>query len=266
MSAIKTESGGRYKLNNVLEAFSIISKMLDANDCPSLTQLSKDTHISKNKTFRLLSTLEQCGIVEKTQQNNYKIGMATIGIARKIMAKTSLLDSVRPYMEELVRTVDEAVYFASCISGEAVLVDYVDCNQPIKVTSFIGKVVRHCDRSNPKDSFNRVARIGDIVIEAGGIDPDVTTVSMPFIDGKGIKMGEMIVLAPTFRIPLDHVKSVILPAMREILQRSSLQISKISDDVFLPSFKPVERVCGSPAALFSMAPRKAKKNMPGLHG
>ena len=120
--AVKIENNRRYEVNNVAEAFTIIATMLDANDCLGLTQLSDCTHFSKNKTFRLLSTLEQCGIVEKDQQCNYKMGVATIGIARKIMAKASLLDRARPYMEGLVKLVNEAVYFAYYSAGEAVLV------------------------------------------------------------------------------------------------------------------------------------------------
>jgi IclR helix-turn-helix domain len=185
MALIKSKCVPKYKLNNVVEAFTIISNMLDANGNLGLTQLSDDTLISKNKTFRLLSTLEQCGIVEKNEKSTYKIGMATIGIARKIMAKTSLLDSVRPYMEGLANDVNEAVYFACYIAGEAMLVDYADCCHSVKATSFVGKVLLLPDVSNLDIHGVSLSKTGDITVDVGGLDPDITMVSMPFLDDKG---------------------------------------------------------------------------------
>jgi DNA-binding IclR family transcriptional regulator len=254
--AVKIENNRRYEVNNVAEAFTIIATMLDANDCLGLTQLSDCTHFSKNKTFRLLSTLEQCGIVEKDQQCNYKMGVATIGIARKIMAKASLLDRARPYMEGLVKLVNEAVYFAYYSAGEAVLVDYADCRQPIKATSFVGKAIKLPDCATLVKRDKSVAKIGDIIVDAGGMDLEITTVCMPFVDDKGVETGALVVLAPSYRMPMDRIKAEMVPALREVMQRQPMLLPKITNDIFLPFAQPVERIFGVHPALVTELPPK----------
>lgn len=245
MTAEKTENPlkrnlNKYKLNNVIEAFTIIAGILDANSGIGLTQLSNFTHYSKNKTFRLLSTLEGCGIVEKDQQNNYIIGFATIGIAHRIMAKTTALDKIRPYMEGLAKAINETVYFAYYTGGEAVLADYVDCCHPVKAASFVGKAIQLPDSANNILSGNNVTMIGDVTVDTGGLNLDITTVSKPFINNKGVDVGALVVLAPTFRMPLERIKTEIVPALRKIMQRQQLKLPNSALDIFLPLDHPVE--------------------------
>jgi len=258
MALAKTKSPRKYELHNVVEAFTIISKMLDTNECLGLTQLSDDTHISKNKTFRLLSTLEQYGIVEKNQQNNYKIGMATIGIARNIIAKTSTMDAVRPYMEVLARITGEAVYFASYIAGEAVFVDYVDCSHPVKATSFVGKRFQH---PNGMHTVCETWLNSDVAVDVGGLDIDITTVSMPFNDAAGTEIGVLVVLAPTFRMHMDRIITEIAPALKDVMQRRLVKPANLSDDVYQPSVHLVEREYSTQPLLFSGTPQKVNNAM-----
>lgn len=233
MASSKPECSKRYDLNNIIEAFAIITKILDTDDTLGLTQLSNRTHLSKNKTFRILSTLEHCGIVEKDLKSNYNIGISSIGIANRIISRTTDLDNVRPCMEQLAMVFNEAVYFADCTSGEAVLVDYADCCHPVKAVSFVGKAIQLPGSSSFATCSGNVARIGDISVDVGGIDLDITTVVMPFINDKGIRTGALVVLAPTFRMPPERIKTEIVPALRTVIQRQLLPLSDFSPDKFL---------------------------------
>lgn len=233
MASSKAERTKRYDLNNVIEAFAIITKILDTDDTLGLTQLSSRTRLSKNKTFRILSTLEHCGIVEKDLKSNYNIGISSIGIANRIISRTTDLDNIRPCMEGLAKAFNEAVYFADCTSGEAVLVDYADCSHPVKAISFVGKAIQLPGSTCFSKSGGNVARIGDISVDVGGIDLSITTVSMPFINDKGVRTGALVVLAPTFRMPPERIKTEIVPALRAVMQRQQLPLSDFSPDKFL---------------------------------
>lgn len=264
MAAAKTENPRKYEMKNVMEAFTIIARILDANSGIGLTQLSNCTHYTKNKTFRLLSTLEGCGIVEKDLQNNYNIGFATIVIAHKILAKATALNNVRPYMEGLVKVINEAVYFAYYTAGEAVLADYADCCQPVKAASFVGKAIKLPDSTSRVMSGNNVAMIGDITVDAGGLSLDITTVSMPFANERGVEVGVLVVLAPTFRMPLERIKNEIVPALREVMQRQQLQLSGSDPDRSLPLAHPVELEFGRHPSLDAGKPKKTVKALRGV--
>ena len=214
---MKSKCEGKYKLHNVAEAFSIISKMLDSDDGLGLAQLSKETAISKNKTFRLLSTLEEFGIVEKNDQRNYKLGMVTIGIAHRIMAKTSLLGFIRPYMQKLASLINETVYFAHCSENEAVLIDYIDCRRAVKVASLVGTTIPlHKDNDIGKNTSRIV--VGDIALHIDQIGTDVTTVTLPFVNDVGVEIGAIVILAPAFRLSRDRISTEIVKALTEVMQ------------------------------------------------
>lgn len=230
MAATISDSPRRYELNNVVEALIIFSKILDSEDSLGLTQLCKSSHLSKNKAFRLLATLERCGMIEKDQKGNYSICSETIGVARKILAKVTALDIARPYLKELAKLFNEAVYFADCKDGKAVFVDYVDCCHPVKATSFVGKIIQLQGSGTNVMFGNNVTGIGAITVDVGGADPDITTVAMPVVIDKTIGLGVLVVLAPSFRMPLDRIKTELVPVLREVMQRPALQLQNIGQD------------------------------------
>lgn len=255
MAPEKTDNNPKYVLNNVIEAISIVTKLLDAKDGLGLTQLSNCMRITKNKTFRLLATLVQCGIVDKDQKNNYSIGIATIGIARRMLARNSTLDSVRPWIEGLVKLFNEAVYFAYYKDGKAVLVDYVDCSHPIRATSFVGITLSHSDSINLVTNCNCVTKIGDITLSVGGLDPDITTVSIPFFNDRGVRTGALVVLAPTFRMSMDRINTEIVPALKEVMQ----QVHGNAKDISQLFAHPVVKAYVEHTALVSGVSRKKDK-------
>lgn len=223
LSAVKTR---KYDVNSVVEAFNLIDKVLDAKSGLGLTQLCHSMNVTKNKAFRLLSTLEGCGIVEKDLQGNYRIGTATTGIARRILAKESMLDTIRHKLEMLVQLFNEAAYYAHYSNGKATLVDYVDCSHKIKATSFVGKTLQSSGITNISSRENNVIKIGDITVDVGGLAPDISTIYVLIYNNIGVETGALVVLAPTFRMSLDRIKTEIVPALRNVMQQHTLQISR----------------------------------------
>jgi DNA-binding IclR family transcriptional regulator len=71
---------------------------------------------------------------------------------------------------------------------------------------------------------------------------DITTVSMSFGDDNGFEMGALVVLAPTYRMSKNRIKTEIVPALRDAMQRKQLYLSEIANDIFLPSAHPVALV------------------------
>lgn len=239
--AIK-EIAKKYEVNTVVDLIQIITKMLDANGIIGLSQLSDSLSISKNKAFRLLTTLSQFGLVEKDNQNKYRIGIEFVGIAQRIIATSSRFEIVRSYMEELVSAINEAVYFARYTGTEAVLVDFVDCSHPIKAASFVGKAIQFPVNANLVT--REMGRIGEVAIDVGGLNSEITTVSMHYAGTGGGGMGALVVLAPTFRMNQDRIRTEIVPALRAVLHRKEDQFSAIAHDRLLPVFPPVEHDYG----------------------
>lgn len=236
MEAVKAVTKQKYELQLIVETFLVLEKILGANCSLALTEICQSVQISKNKGFRILATLIQCRLLEKDEQSNYKIGVTSIENARRILAKPSSLNNAHLMMESLAKTINEAVYFAKYTGPEAVLVDFVDCSQPIKATSFVG-VATQRQRVTPGTI---VANIGDIVIDTNGLSAEITTVSMPYFNEYGVEIGSLVVLGPTYRMTQNRIKTEIIPALRDVTQRQQVQLHNNEPVRLLPVFSPVE--------------------------
>ena len=236
MTTVKAGGKQKYELQLVVETFLIVEKILEANSGLGLTDICKCARITKNKAFRILATLIQCGILEKDERCVYKIGITSIENAHRILAKTSSLDKPRLIMEGLAGKINEAVYFAKYNGSEAVLVDFIDCCQPIKAASFVGAAIA----LPPATRGTTVAKIGDISVDTECLSSEITTVSVPYISELGVEVGSLVVLAPTYRMTQQRIKTEIVPALRDAVQAQQLYLygSSSERERFLPVSPP----------------------------
>jgi DNA-binding IclR family transcriptional regulator len=188
----------------------------------SLTQLTSVIRCSKNKTFRLLSNLEHCGIVRRDTQSKYTIGFAAFVAARKIISRNTSLDSIRPCMKNVTDLVNESTYYACVGDNELLLVDYVDCCRPVKVVPLVGNLVKFPSVSANFVQPKGLDAIGDIMLTSDGFGPDVTAVIARIDNNVGIGRGALVVVAPSCRMQMERIKTEIVPALRTVLQRNML--------------------------------------------
>jgi DNA-binding IclR family transcriptional regulator len=231
MIVAKAGDKQKYELQLLVETFLIVGKILEAKDGLALHQICQITQITKNRAFRMLATLIQCGILEKDAQGNYKVGITSIENAHKILAQASTLDKARLIMESLAWTTNEAVYFSKYTGTEAVLVDFVDCCQSIKATSFIGAAMQF----PPVTRGTAGAKCGDIIVDTGSLSAEVTTVSMPYVNEHGLEIGALVVLAPTYRMTPNRIKTEIIPALRDVMPHQHMQLHDILQNM-LPMY------------------------------
>jgi DNA-binding IclR family transcriptional regulator len=209
----------KYELGTVIEAFTLIEYLLDTKVNLGLTQLSTRICLSKNKTFRLLTTLENCGFVERDQYSKYSIGVAAFEAARKIMSKMAIHDRIRPYLEEVTALVNESTYYAHLGAKDVLLVESVDCNRPIMVASLVGRSISFPEGAAYSLPQKRTDVIGGIILIADGFEPGVTAVIAPINFPANIKQGALVVVAPTSRMPAARIRDEIVPALRTVIQR-----------------------------------------------
>jgi DNA-binding IclR family transcriptional regulator len=237
MAVVKAGEKQKYKLQLVVETFLMVEKILEATGGLGLAQICQCTQITKNKAFRILATLIQCGILEKDERSNYKIGITSIQNAHKILANASSLDKVRLIMESLSKVINEAVYFAKYNGTETVLIDFADCCQPIKAASFIGAAIQ----LPPVTRGTTVAKIGDIIVDTDGLSSEITTVSLPYFNGAEVAIGALVILAPTYRMTPYRIITEIVPALRDVMQCQQSQSHYSLQERLLPVVLPVWR-------------------------
>jgi DNA-binding IclR family transcriptional regulator len=213
-----------YNLNCITNGLTLLNLLFDAEESMSLVELCLAAKLSKNKAFRLLNNFEHSGIIEKDLHGKYCLGTPAFVTAKKIVSKGISAEHVRSMLEKLAAQFNEAVYFARSACGQATLTDMVDCTHKVRARSFVGSVL-HGQEGERKDPVAmNLKLVNGVTIYSGVIDPEITTVSIDIANNCGMVIGSLVVLAPSFRMPLERIASEIIPLLHETI-RSMPQIS-----------------------------------------
>ena len=220
MTTVKESKGKtNYNLNCINNALVLLKLLSNSEEGMSLTNLSLAAKVSKNKTFRLLTNFEQNGILEKDARGRYFLGKSTYATARKIVAKGVTADKVQAVLEKLAGQFEEAVYFARNSAGQATLIDMVDGSRKVMTRSLIGTVLPPQDPQREKPQAIYPYQADGVTIYPGTIDPEVTAVSIEMADSSGKVFGSLVVLAPTFRMPQERIRTEVIPALHETIRQ-----------------------------------------------
>ena len=134
------ERSTSYTVQSVHKAFELLESLAEHQDISSLAQLAEKVGLSRNKAFRLLSTLCEKGLVERENMHGtYHLGVSSVTLAQKFLMNSSVVNHTHPIMEDLARKHDEAVYMTVIKNDKVLFVDMVDCEQQIKAASLVGK-------------------------------------------------------------------------------------------------------------------------------
>lgn len=223
-----------------------------------VSELSRVVNLPKSTVHRILDTLLQKGYVEKnSEKEKYKLGLKIVELSNKILANMELRSEARPYLEELMNYVNEVVHLCVLRDGEMVYIDKVECPNPIRMYSQIGRRIPvHCTAVGkatlaflPKDEvikilemkgmprktqntitdlqqllnhLEEVRRLGyavdDIEHEEG-----IRCVAAPIFDGTGQVVAAISVAGPDFRITIERIPE-LADKVRKVAQKISQRL------------------------------------------
>ena len=235
-----------YTVQSVQKAFELLESLAEHQDISSLAQLAEKVGLSRNKTFRLLSTLCEKGLVERENiTGTYRLGISSVTLAQKFLMNSSVVNHAHPIMEALARKHDEAVYMTVIKNDKVLFVDMVDCDQQIKAASLVGKsypffstaagkAMKALDsRDLLEKMFTRKGRKGDlpdmasfeselneirtkgVAIDIGGLGEGVISVAVAVRDYAGKVVGAITMLGPSFRMFAERLENEIIPSLME---------------------------------------------------
>jgi len=237
---------GSYSVQCVENALELLESLTGDNGLMTVTSLAFKLKLSRNKTFRLLATLEERGLVERDEiSGNYRIGLSAVELAHKLLKSVNLIQLARPVMERLAREHDEAVYLTVLQGDEVLFLDMVDSEQQVKAapllgkrfpffTNAAGKAIRAVEsrdllerlslRSNRKGGIPDFAKLEaelntirskGVAVDLGGLGDGIITVAVAVRDYAGKVVGALTLLRPSFRLLTDRLENEIIPSLRE---------------------------------------------------
>lgn len=94
--------------NPVSKALKILSWMAESEyEEVGVRHIASSLGFATGTTHRLLATLESTGVVNRTGNGKYRLGLEMMRIGWKVSERFSVVDVARPFLEELVSSCNE---------------------------------------------------------------------------------------------------------------------------------------------------------------
>ncbi|MET7244418.1 helix-turn-helix domain-containing protein [Methylobacterium sp. EM32] len=211
-------SAGR--LLTVLTAFRRGDAALD------LAELAERTRLVKSTIMRLCISLEEFGLIQRTDDGKYHLGMEVARLGSIYLEGYGLGQRVIPALEELVAATQETGFFYVRRGNQRLCVFRVTSPSRLRIDVRPGDL-RPLDQSSTAqvlrlfDTPDSGADLDDAPIYTSGTtDPHIASMSMPVFDAEGRLLGAMTVSGPLSRFTPEKAA-----AARDTLRRLASSVS-----------------------------------------
>ena len=130
----------RYSINSIIRAVTILKCFSGDKKHFKISELARHLGLDRSTTYRILLSLELCGLVEKDEKaGTYALGLGAFEIGNAYLRQMDVIQISKPIMAELAQKVQETVHLAVLSEREIVYVDKVDSPRALGVMSKIGQ-------------------------------------------------------------------------------------------------------------------------------
>ena len=239
---------GAYTVQAVLKAFEVLEFLSEDRADATLKTLASKFELTPNKTFRLLATLCENGMVEQDDQSgSFRLGINSFSLAQKLSGNSNIISIAHPVIEQLAKKHDEAVYMTIIRGDDVLFLDMADCHQQIKAEPLVGKTFPYFTNAagkvmkalgsaeviewlkskkygksrnipNPDSLASELLEIrinGGIAIDYGGLGEGLVSVAVAVKDYAGQVIGAISIHGPSFRLMRERIENEIIPSLLE---------------------------------------------------
>jgi len=130
----------RYLINSILRASGILKTLAEGKGSFTLREMAQSMKLDRSTTYRILLSLEKCGLVEKDEKSGgYSLGLGAFEIGSAYQRRADFVPIAKPFMEELALKAQETVNLAVLSGTEILYLDKVDSPRSVGVMSKIGQ-------------------------------------------------------------------------------------------------------------------------------
>ena len=226
-----------YAVHSVENALDLLDAICEEGGEARVSQLSQRLGMSKASVFRLLSTFEGRGFVERSDDLKYRLGLSACEMGQKILARMGMLRKARPAMNTLIRQCNESVYVIVRRNDYVLMLDMVDTTQQVKITPLVGQrfplttaagrvfLAFESDSARKRSDLaaattllpaeREAIRTSGVCIDEAGFGEGVTCMAVPLFNGKAEVVAALAILGPAFRMAAERIDNELLTLLRE---------------------------------------------------
>ena len=236
----RADPGGVRVLHKTLDVLEAI-KSRDAGY--RLADLARAVELPKATVYRILSTLEGRGYVDRGADGSYRLSKKLFEMQRPVSVEQVLNRVAQPVMEQLAAACKETVNLGILDAGEVVVINTVESPQAVRMSSKIGnRRLLHSTALGkvflaglPEKEFLRLIRMkglpkltphtltqrADVIAEIARVrkqgyaldnqenEMEGRCIGAPILDPDGRVVGALSISGPVFRMDLARAKGLV---------------------------------------------------------
>jgi len=127
---------------------AVFDLLADSSEGLTVTEVADGLGVHKATASRLLGTLSAHGLVERTHQRRYRIGIGIVRYAAGALAELGAVSRARPELEALSRTTRETVSLGVLDGRDVLYIDQVTGHERVVFADWAGRrSPAHCSSS-----------------------------------------------------------------------------------------------------------------------
>ena len=125
-----------YRVQSVFDAFGLLEMLVAAKQPMTASQIAAMTHDSRNRSFRLLKTLEECGYVtHSVTDRTYLPTLKLFTLGQSISRNQSIEAIAQAVMKTLADETGETVYLTIREGFESVCLLTIESTHAVRITA-----------------------------------------------------------------------------------------------------------------------------------
>ncbi len=226
-----------YSIKAVENALDVLEAFSEEDGDVGVTQLSVKLGINKSVVFRLLSTFEQRGYVERAVlPGRYRAGLSAYETGRKFLQRMEILNRAKTIMEGLSRETNETIYLAVPGREDFLLLEMVEPTQQVRIIPLVGtrypfqkfsagKVIQAFMADQDDLSWEQ-QQIREQVssIDQDALGEGIVSLAVPIFNVNAAICGSLCLVAPDFRLSQEQVKESLLARLKAAGQAVSAKL------------------------------------------
>jgi DNA-binding IclR family transcriptional regulator len=147
MSNAGDSAGGVQSVERAVTILELLARLGEGG----VTELAAEIGVHKSTAFRLVSTLEQRGLVEQTEERGkYRLGVGILRLAGATTARLDVVQEARPICRRLSVTTGETVNIAVLSDRAALYLDQFAGSSALQPHNWVGQHIPLHATSNGK--------------------------------------------------------------------------------------------------------------------
>ena len=127
-----------YQLHGLERAVSVLEALSESDGPLSLAEICQRMSLHKSTAHRSLMVLERSGLIERTQENRFRLGLKLYELGNRAVEQIDLRARVHPFFRRLAMQVCETVHLSVLQKTSVVYLDKVEPNRRVCMSSKIG--------------------------------------------------------------------------------------------------------------------------------